>query len=125
MPFHYILANLLADLEGAVGALFFDDGGETIDLASSELAPDDLRVLGAYLGISLRQLRRALDDTGVGDPLLLHVERSGLHVHAITLPEGYTLAVVQRPPALAARARRGLEAAAAQIKREVFSGDGG
>jgi hypothetical protein len=125
MPFQYILANLLADLEGAVGALFFDESGETVDLASSELAPDDLRVLGAYLGISLRQLRRALDDTGAGVPHMLHVERSGLHVHAITLPEGYTLAVVQRPPALAARVRRGLEAAAAQITREVFSADGG
>jgi hypothetical protein len=125
MPFQYILANLLADLDGAVGALFFDESGETVDLASSELAPDDLRVLGAYLGISLRQLRRALDDTGAGEPRMLHVERSGLHVHAIALPEGYTLAVVQRPPALSARVRRGLEAAAAQITREVFSSDGG
>ena len=125
MPFQYILGNLLADLDGAVGALFFDEAGETIDLASSELAPDELRVLGAYLGISLRQLRRALGDVGVGGPRLLHVERSGLHVHAITFPEGYTLAVVQRPPGLAARTRRGLEAAAAQITREVFSGGGG
>ena len=106
MPFQYILGNLLADLDGAVGALFFDEAGETIDLASSELAPDELRVLGAYLGISLRQLRRALGDVGVGGPRLLHVERSGLHVHAITFPEGYTLAVVQRPPGLAARTRR-------------------
>ena len=120
MPFQYILANVLADTEGAIGVLFFDESGETVDLASSEMTPYDLRVLGAYLGISLRQLRRALDDTGAGVPRLLHVERSGLHVHAITLPEGYTLAVVQRPPALAGRVRRGLERAAAQIRREVF-----
>lgn len=124
MPFQYILANLLADTDGAVGALFFDESGETIDLASSEMTPYDLRVLGAYLGISLRQLRRALDDTGAGDPHLLHVERAGLHVHAITLPEGYTLAVVLRPPVVAARARRSLERAAEQIRTEVFAPGG-
>lgn len=121
MPFQYILANLLADTEGAVGVLFFDETGETVDLASSELAPYDLRVLGAYLGITLRQLRRALDDTGAGDPQLLHVERSGLHVHAVALPDGYTLAVVQRPPALSARLRRSLIAAAAELERQVFA----
>lgn len=121
MPFQYILANLLADTEGAVGVLFFDETGETVDLASSELAPYDLRVLGAYLGITLRQLRRALDDTGAGDPQLLHVERSGLHVHAVALPDGYTLAVVQRPPALTARLRMGLIAAAEELERQVFA----
>ncbi len=121
MPFQYILANLLADTDGAVGVLFFDETGETIDLASSQLAPYDLRVLGAYLGITLRQLRRALDDTGAGDPQLLHVERSGLHVHAVTLPDGYTLAVVQRPPALTARLRMRLMAAAEELERQVFA----
>lgn len=121
MAFQYILANLLADTDGAVGVLFFDDTGETIELVSSELAPHDLRVLGAYLGIALRQLRRALDDTGAGDPQLLHVERSGLHVHAVTLPDGYTLAVVQRPPALTARLRMRLAAAAEELERQVFA----
>jgi predicted regulator of Ras-like GTPase activity (Roadblock/LC7/MglB family) len=121
MPFQYILANLLADTEGAVGVLFFDETGETVDLASSELAPYDLRVLGAYLGIALRQLRRALDDTGAGDPQLLHVERSGLHVYAVSLTDGYTLAVVQRPPALTARLRMRLTAAAQELERQVFA----
>lgn len=121
MAFQYILANLLADADGAVGVLFFDETGETIDLVASEVAPYDLRVLGAYLGITLRQLRRALDDTGAGDPQLLHVERSGLHVHAVTLPDGYTLAVVQRPPALTGRLRRSLIAAAEELERQVFA----
>lgn len=125
MPFHYILANLIADNDGVVGALFFDDTGETVDLASSEMAPYDLRVLGAYLGIALRQLRRGLDDTGAGDPRLLHVERSDLHVHAVALPDGYTLAVVLRPPVLAAHVRQSLLAAAAELEREVFAPGGG
>ena len=33
MPFQYVLANLLAKNEGAVGVLFLDDSGETIDLS--------------------------------------------------------------------------------------------
>lgn len=120
MPFQYILANLLADTDGAVGVMFFDETGETVDLASSEVPPYDLRVLGAYLGITVRQLRRSLGDTGAGEPRLLHVERSGLHVHAVALPDGYTLAVVQRPPALTGRLRRSLVAAAEELERALF-----
>ena len=39
MPFHYILANLIANNEGSVGALFLDPTGETIDLACTEITP--------------------------------------------------------------------------------------
>jgi len=120
MPFQYILANLLAENESAVGVLFFDESGEMVDLACAEVAPYDMRVVGAYLGIYLRQLRRSFVGTGAGVPQMLHIERDGLHIHARVLPDGYSLALVQRPPALVAQARRSLTSAVELLEREVF-----
>jgi hypothetical protein len=120
MPYHYILANLLATNDGAAGVLFLDDTGETIDLACAEREPEEMRVLGAYLGIYLRTIERVAADGGLGEPRMIHLERGGLHVFTVPLPDGYHVALVQRHPALVGRARRSLEEAAAQLERDVF-----
>ena len=122
MPYHYILANLLATNDGAAGVLFLDDTGETIDLACANGRPEELRVLGAYLGIYLRTIERVAADGGLGEPRLIHLERGGLHVFTVPLPDGYHVALVQRQPALVGRARRSLEAAADQLEAELFTG---
>lgn len=122
MAYHYILANLLATNDGAAGVLFLDDTGETIDLACANGQPEELRVLGAYLGIYLRTIERVAADGGLGEPRLIHLERGGLHVFTVPLPDGYHVALVQRQPALVGRARRSLEAAADQLEAELFTG---
>lgn len=122
MAYHYILANLLAANDGAAGVLFLDDTGETIDLACANGQPEELRVLGAYLGIYLRTIERVAADGGLGEPRLIHLERGGLHVFTVPLPDGYHVALVQRQPALVGRARRSLEAAADQLDTELFTG---
>jgi hypothetical protein len=121
LPFQYILANLLAANEGATGVLFLDDAGETVDLACAAAAkPYDLRVMGAYLGIYLRQIEGVAEAGRLGTPRMIHIERGGLHVYAIPLPEGYHVALVQRRPGMVARARRSLESAAGQLRDEFF-----
>ena len=120
MPYHYILANLLAANAGATGVLFLDDTGETIDLACADRDPEEMRVLGAYLGIYLRTIERVAEDGGLGAPRVVHLERGGLHVYTVPLPDGYHVALVQRQPALVARALHSLEVAAAQLERDVF-----
>lgn len=120
MPFHYVLGNLLARNEGAVGVLFLDDTGETIDLACSDFSPYQARVTGAYLGIYLRQLERFLATSELGEPRLVHVEKEGLHLYAKALPDGYYLVLVQRQPAVVARARQSLDDACAQLVRALF-----
>jgi hypothetical protein len=120
MPFHYVLGNLLARNEGAVGVLFLDDTGETIDLACSDFSPYQARITGAYLGIYLRQLERFLADSDLGEPRLVHVEKEGLHLYAKALPDGYYLVLVQRQPAVVARARQSLDDACAQLVRALF-----
>jgi hypothetical protein len=119
--FQYVLANLLANNEDCLGVLFLDGTGETVDMACAGLSPYEMRVAGAYLGIYLRQLRKTLAGNHLGRPLLVHIEKSGTHVYAVPLPDGYYLAMVQRQPALVARSRATLEEAVRQLEREVFA----
>ena len=120
MPCQYILANLIARNERAVGAMFLDDSGETVELACADFTPYQMRVVGAYLGIYLRQLARFLGASELGDPSCVHIEKQGLHIHALPLPEGFYLVLVQRRPALVARARSTLVDAGEQLRREFF-----
>jgi hypothetical protein len=122
MPYHYILANLLSETKNALGTLFLDDSGEPVDLAcAAEISPFQMRVLGAYLGIRLRQQQKVLENNELGEAKLLHLELAALHVYAIPLPDEYFLVLVQRPPAVVAAARRHLIDAAQLLVRELFA----
>jgi hypothetical protein len=121
MVFQYVLANLLANNDHALGALFLDGSGETVDLAcGTDFSPYEMRVIGAYLGIYLRQLERVLANNDLGEPRMIHIEKKSLHIYVVPLPDGYHLALVQRHPALVARARESLNDAVEQLKRELF-----
>ena len=119
--FQYVLANLLANNDHAVGALFLDGTGETVDLACSEFSPYEMRVIGAYLGIYLRQLDKLLANNELGEARMIHIEKKAVHIYVVPLPEGYHLALVQRHPAMVAQARASLTDAVEQLKRELFS----
>lgn len=120
MPYQYILANLLAKNDGALAVLFVDEVGETVDLASTEFTPHDMKILGAYVGIYQRQLTDMLGGSAIGELELLHIEKDTIHLYATPLPDGYSLVLVQRRPGLVARARETLKAARAEMTREIF-----
>lgn len=120
MPFQYVLANLLADHPDAVGVLFLDDAGETVDFACAEESPYEMQLLGAYLGIYLRQIGRVVESAQLGTIRWFHIDRQRRHVHVAVLPEGYYLVLVQRHPAQVAIARESLRRAAGELAREVF-----
>jgi hypothetical protein len=119
MPFQYILANLLAQT-GAIGVLFLDNTGETVDVACSDFTPYEMRVLGAYLGIYLRQVAGFVEGQGLGGARMVHIEKERLHIFALPLPEGYYLVLVQRRPALVGPARIQLGRAAEQLIHALF-----
>lgn len=121
MPFQYILANLLAANRNAVGVLFLDDSGETVDLATSEFEPYDLKIVGAYLGIHLRGLEKMLSENQMETVSMLHIEYESLHLMAVTLPDGYSLVLIQRSPVVVAQARRSLEEAQRQMTASLFA----
>jgi hypothetical protein len=118
--YQYVLANLVANNQDCLGVLFLDASGETVEMACAGLAPYEMRVLGAYLGIHLRQLEKILLGKHLGLPVLVHIEESAAHVYAVPLPDGYYLAMVQRQPALVARTRASLEEAVRQLTHELF-----
>ena len=64
MPFNYLLTNLLVDVPEALGAIFLDDEGETVDFVSRHGEPFDLKVEGAYQGIFTRQLGSTVRTAG-------------------------------------------------------------
>lgn len=115
-----MLANLIANNKDALGALFLDGTGETVDLACSELAPYEMKVVGAYLGIYLRRFEKLLTAGDLGDLRVLHIEKRDVHIYVVPLPDGYCLALVQRHPALVSQARSSLSEAVDQLKRELF-----
>ena len=80
-----------------------------------------MRVIGAYLGIYLRQLERLLANNDLGETRMIHIEKPALHIYVVPLPDGYHLALVQRHPALVARARASLDDAVEQLTRELFT----
>ena len=119
--FQYVLANLLANNDHALGALFLDGSGETVDLAcGAGFTPYEMRVIGAYLGIYLRQLEKVLANNDLGETRMIHIEKKAVHIYAVPLPDGYHLALVQRHPALVAHALASLHSAVDQLKRELF-----
>jgi predicted regulator of Ras-like GTPase activity (Roadblock/LC7/MglB family) len=120
MPFQYILANLLARNDGAVGVIFLDETGEAVDVSCSEFSPYEIKVIGAYLGIYLRQVGKLVQGLECGKPSLIHIEKSRLHIYAQALPDDYYLVLVQRRPGLVGQAKVTLARAADHLRREVF-----
>jgi hypothetical protein len=118
--FDFVLSTLLASNKDALGALFLDGTGETVDLVCGDFSPYQMRVIGAYLGIYLRRFEKLLAGNGLGELRMVHIEKRGLHIYVVPLPDGYCLALVQRHPALVAQARASLGEAVEQLKRELF-----
>ena len=69
MRFREILLDLLQATPGAIGAVFLDSEGESVDVVSARPFDTDdheLRVIGAYAGIFLSHLRRIAEATDSG-----------------------------------------------------------
>ena len=90
MPFRQILNELLETTEGSLGAMFLDYEGETVELLTHRnLKSDDLKIVGAYQGIFLTQLRRICQDMFIGDPRRFKIEFEGTKVLSCDLKDGY------------------------------------
>lgn len=120
MPFQYILANLLAENKEAIGVLFLDGTGETVDVSCVDFTPYDMKVIGAYFGIYLKNINRFLGEWNLGRTEALHIEKDKLHLFAQPLPDEYFLVLVMKRPALTARARRTMNKAASLLEAELF-----
>lgn len=117
--FHSILSRLVEE-DDAAGAIFVDDSGETVDLATPESA-EQMRLLGAYAGIYLRQAQRFCAAERMNDVRCVEIGCRGLQLYAMVLREGYSLIVAHRRPTVTAISRRRMQLAARDIEREAFA----
>lgn len=90
MPFRRILHDLVHSTAGAIGAIFLDSEGETVQLISAgALAADDLQFVGAWQGIFLAHLRNVCRDVEAGPPRRFKIEFERVAVLSCDLKDGY------------------------------------
>jgi predicted regulator of Ras-like GTPase activity (Roadblock/LC7/MglB family) len=88
--FRLILHELIATTTGALAALFLDYEGETVELVCEhDLNDHDLRILGAYQGIFLAQLRALCAQIEAGEPRRFKVEFTETSVLLRDIRDGY------------------------------------
>ena len=93
--FRMILHELIATTNGALAALFLDYEGETVELVCEhDLDDHNLRILGAYQGIFLTQLRTMCTGIGAGDPHRFKVEFEMNAVLISDIKDGYYLVLL-------------------------------
>jgi hypothetical protein len=89
------------------------------EAAPFELADDDLRIIGAYQGIFLTQLRELCDRTGGGRPERFKIDFVAASVFSFDLRDGYYLVLVADPSATEAIAWRELRACRERLLAEI------
>lgn len=119
MPFNYLLTNLLVDVPEALGAIFLDDDGETVDFVTRHGEPFDLKVEGAIQGIFTRQLGSTFSEAGIGALEYFVIEGEELATLTHILPDGYYVVLVARKPVARARAQHHLKQTARMLAREL------
>ena len=88
--FRLILDELLVTTHGALAALFLDFEGETVELVCDrDLSDHNLRILGAYQGIFLMQLRTLCANVGAGEPRRFKIEFAEKAVLSYDVKDGY------------------------------------
>lgn len=102
MLFQSILHELVLSTPGAIGALFLDWEGETVEMLHDrpfEAEDHDVKVMGAYQGIFLTQLRELCERTSIGMPRRFKVEFASAKVLSCDLKDGYYLVFLVDPTA--------------------------
>jgi predicted regulator of Ras-like GTPase activity (Roadblock/LC7/MglB family) len=97
MAFGRILQQLVRRTHGALGALFVDYEGETVEVVTDRpLDADvhDLRVIGAYQGIFLTRLREVADKLPIGHPKSFKIEFERTVILSCDVKDGYYLVLV-------------------------------
>ena len=95
--FQEILQELVMSTPGAIGALFLDWEGESVEMLGArpfDADDHDLKILGAYQGIFLTQLREICQRLDAGTPHRFKVEFASTKVLSCDLSEGYYLVLV-------------------------------
>ncbi len=97
MSFRDILNEVLLTTGGAIGAVFLDSEGESVEVLSArplDTGDHELRVIGAYAGIFLSQLRRIAETTGLDTVRRYKLDFAATGIFCCDLRDGYYLVVL-------------------------------
>ena len=97
MRFRDILLDLLQATPGAIGAVFLDSEGESVEVVSARPFDTDdheLRVIGAYAGIFLSHLRRIAEATDSGNARRFKIDFAASRIFCCALRDGYYIAAI-------------------------------
>ncbi len=120
MDFQYVLADLLAKVEGALGVLFLDYDGETVEAMGCTNSIYDIKVLGAYQGIFLGKAKTFARELNLGtcEETIMQIGREKFVTRA--LPDGYYITLILGEEASEGIARRELQRAGKKISEILF-----
>jgi predicted regulator of Ras-like GTPase activity (Roadblock/LC7/MglB family) len=112
VAFREILIDVLQSTGDAIGAAFLDSEGESVEVVSArpfEAGDHDLRVIGAYAGIFLSQLRRITETTDAGTARRYKIDFAASKIFCSDLKDGYYLVLVVDAGAVEGVVWQGLE----------------
>ena len=107
---------------GAIGALFLDWEGETVEMLGArpfDADDHDLKIMGAYQGIFLKHLREMCERADAGLPHRFKIEFTATKVLSCDLKDGYYLVLVIDDSANEGLAWRHLERCRERIVQEL------
>ncbi len=119
MPFQREIDSIVRDLPGAVGAILVDFEGEAIVASPVAIPHYDLKVVGAYGGIFLEQLRRVTRDSNLGTPLAITIDGADSRLLISALKDGYHLLLVLSKDSILPLARERMRIAAERLLAEL------
>ena len=120
--FDQILRDLVQSTPGAIGALFLDWEGETVGMVGErpfDADEHDLKIVGAYQGIFLTQLRELCARVDAGVPHRFKIDFEAARVLSYDLKDGYYVVLVVDASANEAVAWKHLEGCRARLILEL------
>ena len=96
MSFQKILQPLIKDVEGAIAVIFVDADGEAID-HYSRIPEYDIRLLGAYKSIIIKNIQETSDRLELGSirEIVIFLDEAVLILSPVS--EGYFLLLFMQP----------------------------
>ena len=121
VPFRRMLTALVGRVPGALGAVFCDHEGESVDLvvADSAISEYEMKVYGAQVAAAWLSTKESAAERGAGPLLELQAACAAGSLLCRSLPDGYYVVLVLGARAPIAPAAFELRAAAAEIAREI------
>lgn len=109
---------LVSEVSGALGAIIVDFEGEAVVTACGDLPAHDLKVIGAYGGIFLDQIKRITKELELGPASSYVIEAAQSRLLNRVLNDGYFIVLILERHANLPVARARLEHSHARLLHE-------